>query len=99
ATAHVYSPAIILASPSIYAGLSDEEKTWFKEAAKAAVAATRSEVTRLEGSGVDLLQQHGMTVTTEIDKAPFAKAAEAASYKLYTESFGVALIDRIKAVE
>ncbi|NQD95285.1 DctP family TRAP transporter solute-binding subunit, partial [Pseudomonas sp. CrR25] len=42
ATAHVYSPAIILASPSIYAGLSDEEKTWFKEAAKAAVAATRS---------------------------------------------------------
>ncbi|MEQ5837331.1 TRAP transporter substrate-binding protein [Marinobacter sp. NFXS9] len=99
ATRHVYSPAIILASPAIYDGLSDEEKGWFKQAADVAVAATRAEVTRLESSGVEVLRQHGMKVTTDIDRAAFAKAAEAASYKLYTDSFGSDLIDKIRAVK
>lgn len=99
ATRHVYSPAIILASPSLYDGLSDEEKHWFREAAQASVAATRAEVTRLEAAGVEMLKTHGMTVTTNIDRAAFAKAAEAASYELYTDPFGTELIDQIKAAE
>jgi TRAP-type transport system periplasmic protein len=76
-TGHVYSPAIFLASPALFDGLTDEQKGWFYEAAKAGVAANRAEVNRLEEVGVELLRENGMEVITDIDKAPFAALAEA----------------------
>lgn len=51
-TGHVYSPAIVLASPILFDGLTDEQQGWFMEAAKASAAATRVEVNRLEEEGV-----------------------------------------------
>ena len=97
-TGHVYSPAIILASPALMDGLTDEQKGWFYEAAKAGAAATRAEVNRLEEEGVAELRSHGMEVITDIDKAPFAKLAEQA-YEIYTDQYGSEMVDRIKAVE
>lgn len=97
-TGHVYSPAIVLASPILIDGLTDEEKGWFDEAAKASAAATRAEVNRLEDEGVEVLRENGMEVITDIDKAPFAKLAEPA-YAIYTDEYGTDLVDRIKAVE
>ncbi|QDL94247.1 DctP family TRAP transporter solute-binding subunit (plasmid) [Paroceanicella profunda] len=97
-TGHVYSPVAILASPVLWDGLSDEEKGWFHEAAKASAAATRAEVNRLEDAGVALLREKGMTVTTDIDKAPFAALAEKA-YSVYTDQYGTEMIERIKAVQ
>lgn len=99
ATAHVYSPTLLLASPSLYSGLSDEEKGWFDEAAEAAVTTMRAEVDRLEEVGMEQLREHGMQVKTDIDRAPFAAAAESASYDIYTDTFGTELIDRIKSVD
>ncbi|MFU8778614.1 MAG: TRAP transporter substrate-binding protein [Roseovarius sp.] len=98
-TGHVYSPAIVLASPALIDGLTDEQKGWFYEAAKASAAATRAEVNRLEEAGVALLRENGMEVITEIDKAPFAALAEASSYSVYTDQHGTAMIERIKAVQ
>ena len=98
-TGHVYSPAVVLASPIIFDALSDEEKGWFMEAAKASAAATRAEVNRLEDEGVAIMIENGMEVITEIDKAPFAALAEAASYSVYTDQHGSEMIERIKAVE
>ena len=98
-TGHVYSPAIFLASPSLINGLTDEQKGWFYEAAKAGVAANRAEVNRLEAEGVELLRANGMEVITDIDKAPFAALAEASAYSVYTDQYGTEMIDRIKAVE
>jgi TRAP-type C4-dicarboxylate transport system substrate-binding protein len=97
-TGHVYSPAAVLASPVLYDGLSDEQKGWFDEAAKASAAATRAEVNRLEEAGVALLLENGMEVITDIDKAPFAALAEA-SYSVYTDQYGTEMVERIKAVE
>ncbi|MCD1627437.1 TRAP transporter substrate-binding protein [Seohaeicola saemankumensis] len=97
-TGHVYSPAAVLASPVLYDGLTDEQKGWFDEAAKASAAATRAEVNRLEEAGVALLIENGMEVITDIDKAPFAALAEA-SYSVYTDQYGTEMVDRIKAVE
>lgn len=97
-TGHVYSPAAVLASPILYDGLSDEEKGWFDEAAKASAAATRAEVNRLEEAGVAMLIENGMEVITDIDKAPFAALAEA-SYSVYTDQYGTEMVERIKAVE
>ena len=96
-TGHVYSPAAVLASPVLYDGLTDEQKGWFDEAAKASAAATRAEVNRLEEAGVALLIENGMEVITDIDKAPFAALAEA-SYSVYTDQYGTEMVDRIKAV-
>ena len=97
-TGHVYSPAVVLASPLLWDGLSDEEKGWFKQAAAASVAATRAEVNRLEEAGVALLRENGMEVITEVDKAPFRDLAEAA-YSVYTDQYGPEMVERIRAVE
>ncbi len=97
-TGHVYSPAIMLASPALWDGLSDEEKGWFREAAKVGVAATRAKVTELEEQGVALLREEGMEVETDIVKEPFRVLAEKA-YSVYTDEYGTEMVDRIKAVE
>ncbi len=97
-TGHVYSPAVVLASPVLWDGLSDEEKGWFQEAADASAAATRAEVNRLEEEGVALLIENGMSVVTEIDKAPFSALAQPA-YAVYTDQYGTELVERIQAVE
>ena len=98
-TGHVYSPAVVLASPVLYDGLSDEQKGWFHQAAAAAAAATRAEVDRLEAEGVALMRQNGMEVITEIDRAPFQALAAEAAWPVYTDRFGSAMIDRILAVQ
>lgn len=98
-TGHVYSPAAVLASPVLFDGLTDEQKGWFMEAAKASAAATRAEVNRLEEAGVALLIENGMEVITDIDKAPFAELAAQSSYSVYTDQHGSEMIDRIRAVE
>jgi tripartite ATP-independent transporter DctP family solute receptor len=97
-TGHVYSPAVILASPFVYDGLTDEQKGWFQQAADASAAATRAEVNRLEDAGVALLRENGMEVITDIDKAPFAALAEPA-YAIYTDDYGTEMVDRIKAFQ
>jgi tripartite ATP-independent transporter DctP family solute receptor len=97
-TGHVYSPAIILASPSLWSGLSDEEKTWFQAASKASAAATRAEVNRLENDGIALLRSNGMTVLTDIDKGPFAILAKP-SYAVFTDKYGTELVEKILAIK
>lgn len=97
-TGHVYSPAVVLASPVLMDGLSDEEKGWFYEAARASAAATRAEVNRLEDAGVAMLRENGMEVITDIDKAPFRALAER-SYSVYTDEYGSEMVERIRAVQ
>jgi tripartite ATP-independent transporter DctP family solute receptor len=97
-TGHVYSPAIILASPSLWSGLSDAEKTWFQAASKASAAATRAEVNRLENDGIALLRSNGMTVLTDIDKGPFATLAKP-SYAVFTDKYGTELVEKILAIK
>ncbi|MGP9685576.1 TRAP transporter substrate-binding protein [Halomonas sp. AOP25-F1-15] len=94
-TGHVYSPAILLGSPVLLDGLSDEEREWFDEAAQAATVATRAEVSRLEEEGVAFLQEHGMTVTDNIDPAPFQEAVEDV-YARFIEQYGDEMLERIR---
>ncbi|WP_227368881.1 TRAP transporter substrate-binding protein [Halomonas sp. M20] len=95
-TGHVYSPAIVLGSPILLDGLSEEQRGWFEQAAEASAEATREEVSRLEKEGVDMLREKGMTVETDIDKAPFQEAVKPA-YKIYTDQYGDEMLKRIRA--
>lgn len=98
-TGHVYSPAIVLASPVLFNALTEEEQGWFREAARASAAATRAEVDRLEREGVELMRANGMEVITDIDRAPFRELAAAASWSVFTDRFGTGMLERIAAVE
>ena len=95
-TGHVYSPAIMLASPILWDGLSDEQKGWFMEAAQAGAEATRAMVSRLETEGVEELKAKGMTVVEDIDKSQFQAAVEP-SYSVYTDEYGSEMLDRIRS--
>lgn len=98
-TGHVYSPAIVLASPVLFDSLTEEQQGWFIEAAQTSAAATRAEVDRLEIEGVELLRSNGMEVITEIDRAPFQELAAEAAWPVYTDRFGSEMLERILAVE
>ncbi len=94
-TGHVYSPAVVLGSPMLLDGLSDEERAWFHEASRASAEATRGEVTRLEEEGVALLEENGMTVKTDIDIGPFQEAVQPA-YEIFTSQHGSEMLERIQ---
>jgi len=93
-TAHVYGPALIMISPSVYDGLSDADKTKFKDAAHAAVVAMRAYVDHVEKDGVETLKKNGMQVNT-VDHAAFVKAVEPI-YPQYYKQFGKDLVESIR---
>lgn len=95
-TGHVYSPAAILMSKIVWDGLSDEEKDWFRQAAKASAQATRQTVTDLENEGVKFLQEQGMEVVRQIDGEAFREAVQPV-YDQYARYYGPELIERIRA--
>ena len=97
-TGHVYSPAIILASPSLWDGLSDEEKGWFREASKTAVEATRAKVESDEANGVALLRENGMNVVEKVDQAAFQQAV-APAYDTFKAKYGDEMLKRIQAAQ
>jgi len=93
-TSHVYGPAVVLASPSVYDGLSDNEKAAFKKAAADAAAAMRNYVDQVEQSGIEEVQKAGMQVN-KVDHAAFNKALEPV-YPQYYKQFGKELVDSIR---
>lgn len=94
-TGHVYSPAAVLGSSVLWAELSDEEKGWFQEAARASAQATRDEVLRLETEGLDLLRANGMTVIEEVDKGPFQDQIQPV-YEAFMQQHGSEMLERIQ---
>lgn len=94
-TGHVYSPGIILAAPSLWETLSDEEKGWFEEAADVAVAATRKKVEKDEAGGVEMLRGHGMEVIEKVDVAAFREAVRPA-YDTFIAKHGDEMLKRIQ---
>jgi TRAP-type transport system periplasmic protein len=97
-TGHVYSPAIIIASPSLWDSLSDEEKAWFEEAADTAVAATRAKVEEDEQTGVAMLRERGMEVIEEVDQDAFREAVSPA-YDTFVGQYGDEMLKRIQAAQ
>ncbi|MBD5803251.1 2,3-diketo-L-gulonate-binding periplasmic protein YiaO precursor [Azoarcus sp. Aa7] len=94
-TGHVYSPALLIISPSVWGSLSDADKKAFMEAAKAGVEANRKRVTADEASGVATIKAAGVQVVEKVDHTQFAKAVQPA-YTVFAKEFGA---DRIKQIQ
>ena len=97
---HVYSPAIILMSKSVWDGLDDTQKAAFDKAGKAAVDAMRGYVDNVETEGVATLKERGMEVnevSAEEKKAFQEQLAD--TYAGYEGQFGKELMDSIIATE
>jgi TRAP-type C4-dicarboxylate transport system substrate-binding protein len=94
-TNHVYSPALIIVSPTVWDTLSDEEKDAFKQAGKAAAKAMREKVRADAESGVETLRSQGMEVTEDVDREAFEAALEPLMAG-YAEKFGQERLDAIR---
>ncbi|MGP9819045.1 TRAP transporter substrate-binding protein [Salinarimonas sp. NSM] len=96
-TQHVYSPALIILSPVVWEGLTDEEKGWFEEAAAAGAAAMRVKVREDADNGVAMLKEQGMQVVEDPDRAAFEAALQPA-FAEFAQRFGQDKIDAIRNV-
>ena len=96
-TAHVYGPALVLMSPAVYDGLSDQDKQLMRDAGVAAAQSMRDYVDDIEKTGVDAVKAEGMQVNA-VDHAAFAKAVEPI-YPKYYKQFGQELVEAIRQTQ
>lgn len=97
---HVYSPALLLVSPRLWDGMSDEDRAAFVVGAEAGATAMRAFVDEIEAGGVETLRAQGMEVgeLTADQRAAFRDALIDA-YAVYASEFGAELIEAIIATE
>jgi tripartite ATP-independent transporter DctP family solute receptor len=94
-TGHVYSPALLLASPKLWHSLNDADKANFREAARAGAAAQRKKVNDDEAAGIAQLRSEGVEVVTNVDGAAFRNAMTPV-WAEFAKKFGAAEIKRIQ---
>jgi tripartite ATP-independent transporter DctP family solute receptor len=94
---HAYDPAVFIMSPDVFDELSAEDKASFMAAGKLGAQASRAFAAEAQATGVAALQQAGMTVQTNIDRARFASAMATATPE-FEKRFGRELIAQIKQV-
>jgi tripartite ATP-independent transporter DctP family solute receptor len=97
-TGHVYSPALLLLSPRVWARLSEADKKVFTDAAKKAGVAQRKKVNDDENNGIAQLEKDGMKVTKVVDGQAFRDALRPA-YIAYAQEFGADNIKRIQDIK
>lgn len=97
-TNHVYSPAVLILSPSVWNKLSDADKQIFLDAAKAASTAQRQKVNQDEADGIAKLRQDGMQVVEQVNGESFRQAV-APAYAEFAKQFGEDNIRAIQAVQ
>lgn len=97
---HVYSPAMLLISPMVWDGMSEEDQQIFREAAAEAVTAMRGFVDDVEESGLATLRERGMDVgeLSGEDRAAFQEAL-APAYEEYYTTYDRDQIEAIIATE
>jgi TRAP-type transport system periplasmic protein len=96
-TSHVYSPAVLMLSPRLWAKVVEADKPIFQEAARKAAAAQRKKVNDDETNGVAQLEKSGMAVVRTVDAQAFRDAMKPVYLSLEKE-LGLANIQRIQDV-
>jgi tripartite ATP-independent transporter DctP family solute receptor len=97
-TNHVYSPAVLIVSPTIWSKLSDADKVVFQEAAKKGATAQRKKVNDDERDGLSALRKEGVQIVENVNSESFRKAV-APAYANFAKEFGADKIAAIQAVK
>lgn len=96
-TSHVYSPAVLMVSPKLWAKVAEVDKPIFIEAAHKAAVAQRKKVNDDESTGVAQLEKAGMSVVRVVDSQAFRDAMKPV-YANLEKDFGADNIKRIQDV-
>ncbi|MEN9867027.1 MAG: hypothetical protein RL748_2617 [Pseudomonadota bacterium] len=97
-TNHVYSPAVLVLSPSVWNKLTDADKKVFVESAQKAAHIQRKKVNDDEANGIAELRKDGMQVVEKVNGESFRKAV-APAYAAFAKEFGNDKIAAIQAVK
>jgi tripartite ATP-independent transporter DctP family solute receptor len=95
---HIYDPAAFLMSKDLYEELSPADRQAFTEAARLGGLASRKFAAEAEANGIAFLQQQGMEVVTDIDKAKFVDTM-APAMPDFEKKFGREMIEAIRNVK
>lgn len=97
---HVYSPAMLIVSPTFWNSLSEEDQKIFADGAIKGKEAMRAFVDSSEKNGVETAKAAGMQVNvlSEDQKAAFQEAIQGA-YEGYYQTFGKDLVDQVLATK
>jgi tripartite ATP-independent transporter DctP family solute receptor len=96
-TSHFVATKAVTVSEKTWAKLSEQQRGWLVEAAKAGRAVTNKLIMDDEANLVDFLKQQGVAVTTP-DLAPFREAMKP-YYKTLEDKFGAGSIEKIMSVQ
>lgn len=93
-TGHVYSPAVIMFSKSVWDTLPAEYQDILSEEGKKAGDLIRELIEKSDEDSLKLVKENGMEVLEDVDVAPFRKAIKSV-YEKYESEFGKDKIDAI----
>jgi TRAP-type transport system periplasmic protein len=94
-TQHFYSPCVLVVSPKLWATLSEQDKSAFKTAAKAAAKAQRDRVNADEFAALTALRDAGMKINTFVDSNAFRTALRP-HYEKMLPGVNLTIIDEIR---
>jgi tripartite ATP-independent transporter DctP family solute receptor len=93
-TGHLYSPAVIMFSKSVWDTLPAEYQDILKEESKKAGDQIRDLITKSDEESLKVLKEQGMEIVEEVDVAPFREAIQPV-YEKYESEFGKEKLDAI----
>jgi tripartite ATP-independent transporter DctP family solute receptor len=93
-TGHLYSPALILFSKSVWDTLPEEYQVIIREEAKLAGDKERQLIVEADTKAMGVLKENGVQIIEEVDVQPFRDAIKPV-YEKYEAQFGKDLIDGI----
>ncbi|CAM3560648.1 TRAP transporter substrate-binding protein [Aeromicrobium ponti] len=93
-TGHLYSPAVIMFSKSVWDTLPGEYQDILKEESKKAGDQIRDLITKSDEESLKVLKEQGMEIVEEVDVAPFREAIQPV-YEKYESEFGKEKLDAI----
>ncbi len=93
-TGHLYSPAVIMFSKTVWDTLPAEYQDILKEESKKAGDQIRDLITKSDEESLEVLKEQGMEIVEEVDVAPFREAIQPV-YEKYESEFGKEKLDAI----
>lgn len=93
-TNHLYSPAVILFSKTVWDKLPQEYQAIIQEEAKIAGDKERQLIVEADQKAIGELKKHGVEIIENIDAKPFRDAIKPV-YEKYQDQFGKDLVDSI----